>query len=51
MSAARLGRLAPSRWATLPAVSYLIIVTQLPFLATIYFSLYSWNMLYPNRPS
>ena len=50
MSAARLGRLAPSRWATLPAVSYLIIVTQLPFLATIYFSLYSWNMLYPNRP-
>jgi sorbitol/mannitol transport system permease protein len=50
MSAARLGRLAPSRWATWPAVAYLIVVTQLPLLATLYFSVHSWNLLYPARP-
>lgn len=50
MSAARLGRLAPSRWATWPAVGYLIVVTQLPLLATLYFSVHSWNLLYPARP-
>ncbi|MBU2325983.1 MAG: sugar ABC transporter permease [Alphaproteobacteria bacterium] len=49
MSAARLGRLAPGRWATWPAVSYLIITTQIPLLATLYFSLHSWNLLYPQR--
>ena len=47
---ARVGRLAPSRWATWPAVSYLIVVTQLPLLATLYFSVHSWNLLYPARP-
>lgn len=50
MSGARLGRLAPSQWATLPAVSYLIVVTQLPLLATLYFSVHSWNLIYPARP-
>lgn len=50
MSAARLNRLAPSRWATWPVVGYLIVVTQLPFVATIYFSVHSWNLLYPARP-
>ncbi|MBB4112785.1 sorbitol/mannitol transport system permease protein [Rhizobium sp. BK226] len=49
MSAARLGRLAPGRWATWPAVLYLIITTQIPLLATLYFSLHSWNLLYPQR--
>lgn len=48
--AARSGRLAPSRWATWPAVAYLIITTQVPLLATVYFSLHSWNLLYPARP-
>lgn len=48
--AARGGRLAPSRWATWPAVIYLIAVTQVPLLATLYFSLHGWNLLYPNRP-
>jgi sorbitol/mannitol transport system permease protein len=44
------GRLAPSRWATVPAVTYLVVVTQVPLLATLYFSLHSWNLLYPTRP-
>lgn len=44
------GRLAPSRWATAPAVTYLVVVTQVPLLATLYFSLHSWNLLYPTRP-
>ncbi len=43
-------RLSPSRWATWPTVIYLIVTTQVPLLATAYFSLYSWNLLYPNRP-
>ncbi len=50
MSAKRLNRLGPSRWATLPAVGYLAVVTQLPLVATIYFSVHSWNLLYPARP-
>lgn len=50
MSAARLGRLAPSTWATRPAVIYLVLTTQVPFVATLYFSLHSWNLLYPARP-
>jgi sorbitol/mannitol transport system permease protein len=43
-------RLAPSNWATWPAVTYLIVTTQVPLLATLYFSLHSWNLLYPARP-
>lgn len=50
MSAARPGRLAPSRWATWPAVTYLIVTTQIPLVATLYLSLHSWNLLYPARP-
>lgn len=42
--------LAPSRWATWPAVIYLIVTTQVPLLATAYFSLHAWNLMYPNRP-
>lgn len=49
MSAARMGRLAPGKWATIPTVGYLIVTTQIPLLATLYFSLHSWNMLYPGR--
>ena len=48
-SAAHLGRLSPGRWATMPAVVYLIVATQIPLLATFYFSLHSWNLLYPAR--
>jgi sorbitol/mannitol transport system permease protein len=43
--------LAPTRWATAPAVAYLILVTQAPLLATLYFSLHAWNLLYPARPT
>ena len=43
-------RLSPSRWATWPTVVYLLITTQVPLIATAYFSLHSWNLLYPNRP-
>jgi sorbitol/mannitol transport system permease protein len=49
-SAAR-ASLAPTRWATAPAVAYLILVTQAPLLATLYFSLHAWNLLYPARPT
>ena len=50
MSAARLGRLSPSEWTTRPAVIYLVVTTQILLVATIYFSLRSWNLLYPARP-
>ena len=32
----------------LPALIFIIAVTQLPFVATIIISLFSWNSLYPN---
>ena len=50
MSAARLGRLAPGRWATWPSVIYLLVTTQVPLVATLYFSLHAWNLMYPQRP-
>jgi sorbitol/mannitol transport system permease protein len=49
-SAGPSARLAPGRWATVPAVAYLIVVTQAPLLATLYFSVHAWNLLYPARP-
>jgi polyol transport system permease protein len=40
-------------WATraplMPALIFLIVVTQLPFVATLVFSFLSWNALYPNE--
>lgn len=42
---------APRRWATraplLPALVFLIVVTQLPFVATLVISLFDWNALRP----
>lgn len=39
-------------WATraplLPALIFLIVVTQLPFVATLVISLFEWNSLYPD---
>ncbi|WP_419992445.1 carbohydrate ABC transporter permease [Streptomyces boninensis] len=39
-------------WATraplLPALVFLIVVTQLPFVATLVISLFDWNSLYPD---
>ncbi|MEV0846657.1 sugar ABC transporter permease [Streptomyces sp. NPDC049954] len=46
---------APGRlkaWATraplLPALVFMIVVTQLPFVATVVISLFDWNALYPD---
>jgi sorbitol/mannitol transport system permease protein len=42
-----------SAWANraliLPAIVFLIILTQIPFLVTIGFSTWKWNLLYPNQ--
>jgi sorbitol/mannitol transport system permease protein len=42
-----------SAWANraliLPAIVFLIILTQIPFLVTIGFSAWKWNLLYPNQ--
>ncbi|MBU7600758.1 sugar ABC transporter permease [Streptomyces sp. P38-E01] len=41
-----------SRWSTraplLPALVFLIVMTQLPFVATLVISLFDWNSLYPD---
>ena len=37
-----------NRGLLLPAVVFLILLTQIPFLTTIGFSLTKWNLLYPN---
>jgi sorbitol/mannitol transport system permease protein len=43
-------RKANSRsWLLRPAIIYLIIVTQVPFLMTLYFSTSNWNLLRPAR--
>jgi sorbitol/mannitol transport system permease protein len=36
-----------SRWLLLPAVIFLILFTQIPFLVTIGYSTIRWNLLYP----
>ena len=38
-----------NRSLVLPAVIFLILLTQIPFLTTIGFSLTKWNLLYPNE--
>ncbi|MDK1476798.1 sugar ABC transporter permease [Streptomyces sp. 549] len=42
-------------WATraplMPALVFLIVVTQLPFVATLVISLFEWNSLYPDARS
>src|SRR3984893_17373432 len=35
------------RLPLLPALVYVILVTQIPFLLTIYYSFFSWNLLKP----
>ena len=47
-AAVRDGRL---RWLPLlPALLYVALVTQVPFLLTIYYSLFNWNLLRPGKP-
>ncbi len=42
-------RIEPSRWMTLPMVAYLVVVTQVPFLLTVWLSFQSWNLMRPER--
>jgi sorbitol/mannitol transport system permease protein len=39
----------PGRWMTWPAVIYLLLMTQAPFVVTLYLSVHSWNLLYPMK--
>ncbi|MFR9798560.1 carbohydrate ABC transporter permease [Streptomyces sp. MS06] len=57
-AAARPAARPPGRlraWATraplLPALIFMIVVTQLPFVATLVISLFDWNALYPDDRS
>lgn len=38
-----------SRSLILPALIFALVLTQIPFLVTIYFSMLNWNQLYPNE--
>jgi sorbitol/mannitol transport system permease protein len=38
-----------ARWLLLPAVLFLILLTQIPFLVTVGYSSIRWNLLYPNE--
>src|SRR5258707_2145990 len=48
-------RLAPAKtrqrrrviWLHLPALGFMIIMTQMPFLLGVWFSLHAWNLLTP----
>lgn len=44
----RVQRLRSNRLLLLPAIVFLILLTQVPFLVTIGFSTMRWNLLYPN---
>ncbi len=37
------------RWLVAPAFIYAIIVTQIPFLVTLYYSTFRWNLMRPDR--
>ena len=37
-----------ARWLLLPAVLFLVLLTQIPFLVTVGYSTIRWNLLYPN---
>src|SRR5258708_37855530 len=48
-------RLAPAKtrqrrrviWLHLPALAFMIIMTQIPYLLRVWFSLHAWNLLSP----
>ena len=44
---------APTRegrtWLHLPALVYMIVLTQIPFLLAVWFSLHAWNLLVPSE--
>ena len=37
------------RWLTAPAFIYAVVVTQVPFLFTLYYSTFRWNLMRPDR--
>jgi len=45
---AQIKRVRTNRRLLLPAIVFLILLTQIPFLVTIGFSTIRWNLLYPN---
>lgn len=36
-------------WLHLPALAFMIVLTQIPFLLAVWFSLHSWNLLVPSE--
>src|SRR6266849_10117223 len=36
-------------WLHLPALVYMLALTQIPFLLAVWFSLHSWNVLVPSE--
>jgi sorbitol/mannitol transport system permease protein len=37
------------RWLYLPALVYMIVMTQIPFVLALWFSLHAWNLLVPSE--
>jgi sorbitol/mannitol transport system permease protein len=37
------------RWLPLPALVYMIVMTQIPFVLAVWFSLHAWNLLVPSE--
>src|SRR6266700_2662322 len=40
-------RRGQAKWLHLPALAYMIVLTQIPFLLAVWYSLHSWNLLLP----
>lgn len=38
----------PRRWLSAPGILFLVLVTQIPFVLTLYYSLRGWNLLRPD---
>ena len=38
----------PRRWLSAPGILFLVLVTQIPFVLTIYYSFRGWNLLRPD---
>src|SRR6184192_804515 len=36
-------------WLHFPALVYMIVLTQIPFVLAVWFSLHSWNLLVPSE--
>src|SRR6266702_6284074 len=42
-------RRGQAKWLHLPALAYMIVLTQIPFLLAVWFSLHAWNLLVPSE--